>query len=91
MTKYVIIIIDGGNASSEDDDRTWAKDLKKQYRQIRKETKFRNRNGEPEDEEDAAENGVPANGEPAVAAAPSHEFKVKSLRTKINKYVDSYH
>lgn len=72
--------------SSDDDDRVWAKDLKKNYRQIRKETKLKNQEPADEDEDD--------DGADVEDILPSHsngnlksnlEFKVKNLRTKTNK------
>lgn len=74
--------------SSDDDDRAWAKDLKKNYRQIRKETKLQNQ--QPEDDEEGGDDGE---DDEDVGLAPQSngklktnlEFNVKNLRTKTNK------
>lgn len=73
------------DASSDDDDRVWAKDVKKQYRAIRKEQKQKGRaeeNGVENGSDDDAEH---KDDELKMVPLPTNEFKVKSLRTKINK------
>lgn len=78
--------------SSDDDDRAWAKDLKKNYRQIRKETKLKNQQPDG-DEDDDGESNEDAGGKhfnELSSQSNGHlksnlEFKVKNLRTKTNK------
>lgn len=80
--------------SSDEDDRAWTKDLKKNYRQIRKETKLQNQQpnddendgDDKEVDEDVGENHfdkLPSNSNGRMK--PNLEFKVKNLRTKTNK------
>lgn len=69
--------------SSDDDDRTWTKEVKKQYRQIRKDQKRQDRNeDESSDDDNDADGKLPAT---KMIEVPNAEFKVKNLRSKINK------
>lgn len=70
--------------SSDDDDHTWTKEVKKQYRQIRKEQKIKERNeDEASDDDDVAE--PLSKSKTKLVEMPTAEFKVKNLRSKINK------
>lgn len=78
-------------ASSDEDDRTWSRDLKKNYRQIRKEAKRKTPSAEDDENgnEDASDGDL---GEPnelpnghAREGQPQLEFKVKSLHKKASK------
>lgn len=74
------------DASSDDDDRAWARDLKKNYKQIRKEAKQRGQDGEEEDEDndsDVDASDKVSNG--LIESKPQLEFKVKSLHKKASK------
>lgn len=84
--------------SSDDDDRVWAKDLKKSYRQIRKENKIKDRaesdesGGDDVDDNDDRTNyaNTPIKRDNfSNGSQPKLEFKVKNITTKVNKYVSS--
>lgn len=84
---------DDEEMSSDDDDRTWTKEVKKQYRDIRKQHKAKDRQEEDEegDSDGEEDRGDYPNGsnKPSKAAkmleVSTTEFKVKNLRTKTNK------
>lgn len=68
------------DGSSDDDDRELAKDMKKQYKQLRKEKLMAEREeAEEEDADDAP------TADPKMIALETNDFKVKSLRKKTDK------
>lgn len=71
------------DSSDDDDDREWAKDVKKQYKQIRKD-KIRSERAEAMEEgEDGGEGSVdPA---PKMIEVATNEFRVKSVRNRVDK------
>lgn len=80
--------------SSDDDDRIWEKDLKRNYRQIRKEQKRRPADGEDgdDDDDDDKNNDIGSDDEnvPGVNvkhsnSAPALEFKVKNITNKLSR------
>lgn len=78
------------DVSSDDDDGAWARDLKKNYRQIRKEAKRdvqADNDEEDDDENDSDKDLTNSNGmsNDAREIKPQLEFKVKSLHKKATK------
>lgn len=72
--------------SSDDDDRGWQKDLKRNYRQIRKEQKSKGGDGEEGSDEEIDNEVEPNhNGNIASAPAPKLEFKVKHITDRLSK------
>lgn len=74
--------------SSDDDDRGWEKDLKRNYRQIRKEQK--RSKGSDEDDESDNEDVPIQNGNTNKnhsESAPQLEFKVKNITDRLSRYV----
>lgn len=83
---------DDGQAepSSDEDERVWSKDMKKQYRQIRKDNKLRDRRKDSEgddgdDGDEVKDEDTLLTHEPKMVSLSANEFKVKSLTTKINR------
>lgn len=79
---------DDKEESSDDDARIWSKDVKKQYRQIRKETKRRERANDGADDNSEDESSQVSRrtvSEPTMVEVSTSEFKVKAVRVKTNK------
>lgn len=79
-------------SSSDDDDRAWQKDLKSNYRQIRKEQKAKQLAEEQDSDNESADNDNEAsemnqtNNSTSKASMPTNlEFKVKNITTKTNR------
>lgn len=70
--------------SSEDEDRAWEKDLKRNYREIRKEqkSKAKESDGDTDDDMDS-DNGN--EHQHSTSAAPKLEFKVKNITNKLSR------
>lgn len=65
-------------SSDDEDERQWSKEVKKQYKQIKR------KNAIAENAEAEAEEGSD-NNEPKVVVVPTNEFKVKTMRNKNDK------
>lgn len=69
------------DSSDDDDDREWAKDVKKQYKQIRKD-KVRSERAEAM--EDGEDDGA-VDPDPKMIEVATNEFRVKSVRNRVDK------
>lgn len=82
---------DGGGASSEDDydDREMSRDIKRQFKQIKKETRRAERTAPQanDDDDDQADDepSKPSTSAAAAAARPIRDFKVKTMRQRSDK------
>ncbi|XP_037024308.1 nucleolar protein 10 [Bradysia coprophila] len=63
-------------SSDDEDERQWSKEVKKQYKQIKKKNAAAERNAE-KDEDEASDDG-----EPKMVEVPTNEFKVKAMRNR---------
>lgn len=64
-------------SSDDEDERQWSKEVKKQYKQIKR------KNAMADKEEPEATDEIEV--EPKMVAVPTNEFKVKTMRNKNNK------
>lgn len=70
-------------SSDDEDERQWSKEVKKQYKQIKRKNAMNEKNdGEDEGEEEDGDNA-----EPKMIEVAANEFKVKAMRNKTDKYV----
>lgn len=74
---------DESNESSDDGDRGWQQELKRNYRDNRKNQKLKDKEANQDDSENDSDNA----DEPVKhsTAAPNLEFKVKNITNRLNK------
>lgn len=71
------------SSDDDNDDRELARDMKKQFKQIKKDTRRDERLQQNEAVEEELDKAVPA--EPKMIEVPTNEFRVKSVRKKNDK------